>query len=104
MRVNDCCNYKESNLNKFHALFDSLDDKIGYSCWFLILQPDQGAAVPKFGEWDENNPESADGFTQIFNKVREERQIGAGKVPGTPERPYPAVRKPASNGSAKVCS
>ncbi|XP_077250291.1 RPM1-interacting protein 4-like [Tasmannia lanceolata] len=46
--------------------------------------PEKGAAVPKFGEWDENNPSSADGYTQLFNKVREEKQIGAAKVPVMP--------------------
>ncbi|KAK6930698.1 RIN4, pathogenic type III effector avirulence factor Avr cleavage site [Dillenia turbinata] len=46
--------------------------------------PDHTSAVPKFGEWDETNPASADGYTHIFNKVREERQIGAGKVPIMP--------------------
>ncbi|RDX76948.1 RPM1-interacting protein 4 [Mucuna pruriens] len=50
--------------------------------------PDKGAAVPKFGDWDVNNPASADGFTHIFNKVREEKQGGPGQVPGTPnDRP-----------------
>ncbi|CAI0426568.1 unnamed protein product [Linum tenue] len=45
--------------------------------------PDKGAAVPKFGDWDENNPASADGYTHIFNMVREERQGGvAGRGPG----------------------
>ncbi|KAA8543506.1 hypothetical protein F0562_020999 [Nyssa sinensis] len=34
------------------------------------------AAVPKFGEWDENNPASADGYTHIFNQVRVERHAG----------------------------
>jgi len=48
------------------------------------MQPDKGAAVPKFGDWDVNNPASADGFTHIFNKVREERQGGpAQDAPGT---------------------
>lgn len=66
-----------------------------------MCQPEKGAAVPKFGEWDENNPASADGFTHIFNKVREEK---AGKVPGTPPQPsYPNTRKPPGNDSAKVC-
>lgn len=66
-----------------------------------MCQPEKGAAVPKFGEWDENNPASADGFTHIFNKVREEK---AGKVPGTPPQPsYYDARKPAGNDSAKVC-
>ncbi|KAM2009252.1 hypothetical protein ACFX16_004052 [Malus domestica] len=63
--------------------------------------PEKGAAVPKFGEWDENDPASADGFTHIFNKVREEK---AGKAPGTPSHPsYQDARKQGSNDSAKCC-
>lgn len=40
--------------------------------------PTRGSAVPKFGDWD-SNPASADGYTHIFNKVREEKQTQAGK-------------------------
>ncbi|XP_072992464.1 RPM1-interacting protein 4-like [Typha latifolia] len=43
--------------------------------------PERGSAVPKFGAWDEKDPSSADGFTHIFNKVREEKQTGSGKAP-----------------------
>lgn len=43
--------------------------------------PDQGPMVPIFGDWDESNPASADGYSHIFEKVREDKQIGAGKVP-----------------------
>ncbi|KAJ4828842.1 hypothetical protein Tsubulata_010499 [Turnera subulata] len=66
--------------------------------------PDRGAAVPKFGDWDENNPASADGYTHIFNKVREEKQIGAGKVPGglPTESPYGNIRKPAPADGSMV--
>lgn len=32
--------------------------------------------MPKFGEWDVNDPASADGFTVIFNKARDERKTG----------------------------
>ncbi|URE12186.1 RPM1-interacting protein [Musa troglodytarum] len=35
--------------------------------------PEKVSSVPKFGEWDESNPSSADGYTHIFNKVREEK-------------------------------
>lgn len=49
---------------------DYADD---YSC--------RSVAVPKFGEWDEKNPRSAEGFTVIFNKVKEEKQIAAAKFP-----------------------
>ncbi|CAA2968447.1 RPM1-interacting 4-like isoform X2 [Olea europaea subsp. europaea] len=48
--------------------------------------PDRGAAVPVFGEW-ENDPQSAENFTHIFNKVREERNNGAGNVSSTPKHP-----------------
>ncbi|XP_027334769.1 RPM1-interacting protein 4-like [Abrus precatorius] len=65
--------------------------------------PDKGAAVPKFGEWDVNNPASADGYTHIFNKVREERQGGPGHVPGTPnERPH-AIRGQPTHDKAQCC-
>ncbi|XP_020082927.1 RPM1-interacting protein 4-like isoform X2 [Ananas comosus] len=32
--------------------------------------------LPKFGEWDVNDPASADGFTVIFNKARDEKKTG----------------------------
>ncbi|XP_039000916.1 RPM1-interacting protein 4-like isoform X1 [Hibiscus syriacus] len=62
--------------------------------------PDKGAAVPKFGDWDENNPSSADGYTHIFNQVREERNNGGKVTPGE-RSPYHTARKP-TNGRAKV--
>lgn len=66
-----------------------------------MWQPVKGAAVPKFGDWDENNPSSADGYTHIFNAVREERQTGAGaRVPGpATELPYPTNRRHNTNKS-----
>ena len=30
--------------------------------------------MPKFGEWDVNNPASAEGFTVIFNKARDQKK------------------------------
>lgn len=65
--------------------------------------PDKGAAVPKFGEWDESNPASADGYTHIFNKVREERQVGAGHVPGTPNERLYAARNQAADDKVQSC-
>lgn len=62
---------------------------------------DKGAAVPKFGEWDESNPSSADGYTHIFNKVREERRVGDGGVSGmATEQSYNKVQ---NNDKAKSC-
>ncbi|KAL3619958.1 hypothetical protein CASFOL_034870 [Castilleja foliolosa] len=43
--------------------------------------PDRSSTVPKFGAWDETDPASAEGYTQIFNRVREEKQTETtGKV------------------------
>ncbi|KAL6978807.1 hypothetical protein U1Q18_020475 [Sarracenia purpurea var. burkii] len=62
-----------------------------------------GAAVPKFGEWDESNPSSADGFTHIFNKVREERHTSAGKSPGVGNEPsYNRMHKQNADDNIKV--
>ncbi|KAK4354201.1 hypothetical protein RND71_026395 [Anisodus tanguticus] len=37
------------------------------------LRQGQGRALSKFGEWDVNDPASADGFTVIFAKARDEK-------------------------------
>ncbi|WJX47441.1 hypothetical protein P8452_34132 [Trifolium repens] len=37
-----------------------------------------GRPLPKFGEWDVNDPSSAEGFTVIFNKARDEKKTGGG--------------------------
>ncbi|GAU16675.1 hypothetical protein TSUD_326250, partial [Trifolium subterraneum] len=36
-----------------------------------------GKPLPKFGEWDVNDPASAEGFTVIFNKARDEKKIAS---------------------------
>lgn len=64
--------------------------------------PDRGAAVPRFGEWDENNPSSADNYTHIFNKVREERVTGSPMVPGSDARPNYNI--PRNQTSSTKCS
>ncbi|XP_020215920.1 protein NOI4-like [Cajanus cajan] len=38
----------------------------------------EGRPLPKFGEWDVNDPASAEGFTVIFNKARDEKKTGGG--------------------------
>lgn len=69
-----------------------------------MLQPDHIAAVPKFGDWDESDPASVDRFTNIFNKLREERLKGTGKVAaealGNPD--YEDLKQ-HKNGTFKVC-
>lgn len=46
---------------------------------------EKGRPLPKFGEWDVNDPASAEGFTVIFNKARDEKKTG-----GKPESPSKA--------------
>ncbi|XP_060173866.1 RPM1-interacting protein 4-like isoform X2 [Lycium barbarum] len=66
--------------------------------------PDDSPAVPKFGDWDENDPASAEGYTQIFNKVREEKQTGAAKVPASSnDSSYSNSQKRYGNDSGKGC-
>lgn len=43
--------------------------------------PDRGATVPKFGDWDESDPSSSENYTNIFTRVREERQTEDGSLP-----------------------
>ncbi|TQE04228.1 hypothetical protein C1H46_010222 [Malus baccata] len=43
---------------------------------------EKGRPLPKFGEWGVNDPASAEGFTVIFNKARDEKKTG-----GKPESP-----------------
>ncbi|OVA10443.1 Pathogenic type III effector avirulence factor Avr cleavage site [Macleaya cordata] len=43
-------------------------------------------SVPRFGDWDENDPSSADGYAHIFNKVREEKRSEMEKFGDTGKR------------------
>lgn len=49
------------------------------------FEQEKGRPLPKFGEWDVNDPASAEGFTVIFNKARDEKKTG-----GKPESPSKA--------------
>jgi len=42
----------------------------------FLFQQERGQPLPKFGEWDVNDPASAEGFTVIFNKARYEKKTG----------------------------
>ncbi|KAI8541380.1 hypothetical protein RHMOL_Rhmol08G0055600 [Rhododendron molle] len=38
------------------------------------MQQEKSRPLPKFGEWDVNYPASADGFTVIFAKARDDKK------------------------------
>lgn len=62
--------------------------------WFsLFCQLNKDQPLPKFGEWDVNNPASASEFTVIFDKVRGERKSGGG---GTSSSVSPSPKYTAS--------
>ncbi|CAA2956769.1 RPM1-interacting protein 4-like isoform X2 [Olea europaea var. sylvestris] len=66
----------------------------------------KSASVPKFGEWDERDPRSGEGFTVIFNKVKEEKQIAAAKfspVPLQTANDYPTSPNKKTTRSKKCC-
>ncbi|KAI9178580.1 hypothetical protein LWI28_028172 [Acer negundo] len=50
---------------------------MGLICLFVQLQQEAGRPLPKFGEWDVNDPASAEGFTVIFTKARDEKKSNA---------------------------
>lgn len=53
-----------------------------YLAFTSIFKQEKGRPLPKFGEWDVNDPASAEGFTVIFNKARDEKKTG-----GKPDSP-----------------
>lgn len=64
----------------------------GYDCinfYCVLHSQEKGRPLPKFGEWDVNDPASAESFTVIFNKARDEKKTG-----GKPESPTKASAAP----------
>ncbi|KAJ8765001.1 hypothetical protein K2173_010473 [Erythroxylum novogranatense] len=61
---------------------------------------DTGRPLPKFGEWDVNDPASAEGFTVIFNKARDEKKTGA--KPDSPAKADHHVKPAADPGKPRT--
>ncbi|EPS65144.1 hypothetical protein M569_09632 [Genlisea aurea] len=47
----------------------------------ILGTQEKGRPLPKFGEWDVNNPASADGFTVIFAKARDDKKAKSTAAP-----------------------
>ncbi|KAL8151024.1 hypothetical protein V2J09_020832 [Rumex salicifolius] len=43
----------------------------------MLPQEANARSLPKFGEWDVNNPASGEGFTVLFNKARDEKRTNS---------------------------
>lgn len=62
----------------------------------MYLQ-EKGRPLPKFGEWDVNDPASAEGFTVIFNKARDEKKTG-----GKPDSPTKVETNNTNYGAESI--
>ncbi|PWA58733.1 RIN4, pathogenic type III effector avirulence factor Avr cleavage site [Artemisia annua] len=63
--------------------------------------------LPKFGEWDVKDPSSADGFTVIFAKARDEKK-STGTAAGGPQKnnkgpPPPQPQKETEPSKSRFC-
>ncbi|KAM1953860.1 hypothetical protein EV2_024053 [Malus domestica] len=66
-------------------------------CTPLLLRmasPEMRRPLPKFGDWDVNNPASAEGFTMIFTRARDQKMTNGLPDNGTPA---PSSTKPINN-------
>ncbi|XP_071736568.1 protein NOI4-like [Rutidosis leptorrhynchoides] len=58
------------------------------------MSEEKGRPLPKFGDWDVNDPASAEGFTVIFNKARDEKKTGV--KPNSPSNIDPGFKRAAA--------
>ncbi|KAL0548016.1 hypothetical protein IC582_012455 [Cucumis melo] len=65
--------------------------------------PDRGATVPRFGDWDESDPSSSENYTNIFTRVREERQTEDGSLPAGTNVSSIRSRSGAENSKRCCC-
>ncbi|CAL5203738.1 unnamed protein product [Lathyrus oleraceus] len=64
-----------------------------------------GKPLPKFGDWDVNDPASAEGFTVIFNKARDDKKIASASGRFPSQRRYDSRgRNKNNNKNTKTSS
>ncbi|KAJ0715705.1 putative RPM1-interacting protein 4/NOI4 [Helianthus annuus] len=57
--------------------------------------------MPMFGDWDVNDPASAEGFTVIFNKARNEKKTGG--TSDSPPKNDPTYNNHPGTATLGVC-
>ncbi|MQL87771.1 hypothetical protein Taro_020320 [Colocasia esculenta] len=70
-----------------------------WTCNMPCLQQDKGRPLPKFGEWDVNDPATAESFTVIFNKARDEKKAG-----GNAQSPSQLTKQDVPTYKTGVCA
>jgi len=51
-------------------------------------QDHRAAAIPEFGKWDVTDPKSGEGYTVMFSKIKEEKQIMSSRISGLRTPPH----------------
>ncbi|KAD6453962.1 hypothetical protein E3N88_08668 [Mikania micrantha] len=68
----------------------------------FCVKEENGRPLPKFGDWDVNDPASAEGFTVIFNKARDEKKTGKTDSPPNADPGFKhaatPIKKPPGGG------
>ncbi|XP_031126145.1 RPM1-interacting protein 4-like [Ipomoea triloba] len=73
---------KNGSSNSFISAASPKTPRNGRSNPYDDLSYRSATSVPKFGAWDEIDPKSSgEGYTMLFSKVKEEKQIAASKLP-----------------------
>ncbi|XVF75254.1 hypothetical protein PTKIN_Ptkin13bG0172900 [Pterospermum kingtungense] len=60
------------------------------------------ASIPKFGEWDETDPKSGEGYSAIFNKVKEEKQATSAPPQPCNYSEYHGSKSPTPSFCSKI--
>ncbi|KAL3749459.1 hypothetical protein ACJRO7_010557 [Eucalyptus globulus] len=61
------------------------------------MATERGQPLPKFGEWDVNEPASVEGFTVIFNKARYEKKTGGKPKSPAKKKWFCCIQSPAES-------
>nr|XP_027186642.1 RPM1-interacting protein 4-like [Cicer arietinum] len=70
-----------SNIGSFSSTSHSRHNKSG-SHSFNEHREHRETAIPEFGKWDVKDPNSGEGYTVIFSKIKEERKIMSSNISG----------------------
>ena len=62
------------------------------------MQEEKRRPLPKFGDWDVNDPASADGFTVIFSKAKDDKRA-SGNGNNTALKQNKSYKHPSKVGS-----
>nr|GMC87888.1 RPM1-interacting protein 4-like [Ipomoea batatas]GMC89791.1 RPM1-interacting protein 4-like [Ipomoea batatas] len=99
---------KNGSSNSFISAASPKTPRNGRSNPYDDLSYRSAASVPKFGAWDEIDPKSSgEGYTMLFSKVKEEKQIAASKLPIVNQQHptfHPTYTQKPSKSKVYICN